>query len=67
MDIRSVVNLEVEKNGNKFVFSMPVGSQFGDAYGAAFDVLTKVIELSKEAADKMAPKEAEAVQPELVQ
>ena len=49
----ATVDLIEEKNGKTYVFSMPVGAPFGEAYDVAFEMLSKIVELSKNAADKM--------------
>lgn len=57
--VPATVDLAVEKNGGSYVFSMPVGAPFGEAYDVAFEVLSKIVELSKNAAEKMKRKEEE--------
>jgi len=53
MDQRAVLNMEVEKNGHLFVFSMPIGAPLGEAYDAVYGVLEEIIKLSNQAAEKM--------------
>jgi hypothetical protein len=55
----SKVDLTIEKNGRTYVFSMPVGAPFGEAYDVAFGVLNEILELSKKAAENAKPKETE--------
>ena len=50
MDQSAVVNLSVEKNGRSYVFSMPGGAPFGEAYDVAHMVLMKIVEMSNNAA-----------------
>jgi hypothetical protein len=59
MELKSVVVIETKKNDRIFQFSMPVGAPFGECYDACFEVLNKVVELSKEAAEAAKPKESE--------
>jgi len=60
MDQRAVINLEVKKGEKTFVFSMPVGSPFGEAYDAAFSVLNEIMEMSKKAVEAAKPAEMDA-------
>ncbi len=53
MELKSMIAIEIEKNDRVFSFLLPVGAPFGEAYDAAFEVLGKIIEMSKEAADNM--------------
>jgi len=55
MNQKAIVNLEIEKDGYSYVFSMPVGSPIGSAYNAAFDVLQEIIKLSQKAAENARP------------
>ena len=50
MDIISKVTLEIKKNDRVYRFEMPTGAPFGECYDAAFEALTKIAELAKEAA-----------------
>jgi len=52
VDLKTLASVEIEKNDRKYVFLMPIGSPFGEAYDAAFEVLTKIRELSGEALEK---------------
>ena len=58
MDLKSCVYLEITKNERTYYFYMPVGAPFGEAYDAAFEALTSITELAKQAADNARPKEA---------
>lgn len=51
------VTLEIEKEGHKFLFSMPYGCPLGAAYSAAFEALQEIVQMSKAAADKAKPQE----------
>ena len=57
MELKSVVHMEMEKDGKKFVFSMDASSSYGSAYDAAFEVLEKIVELAAEAKEKANRKE----------
>jgi hypothetical protein len=59
MTQKLIVSLEVTKGDYTFIFSMPVGASLGSAYDAAFDVLTEITKMTKEATDKSAPKQME--------
>jgi len=54
---KAVVNLEIKKGERTYVFTMPIGSPFGEAYDAAFNVLNEILEMSKKAADQAKPAE----------
>ena len=49
MNLKSMVILEVENNGNAYQFHMPVGAKYGEAYDAAFAVLEEILKISKDA------------------
>lgn len=57
MEQKAVINLEVKKEDRTFVFSMPIGAPFGEAYDAAFTVLNEIQEMSKKAVEHAKPKE----------
>jgi hypothetical protein len=59
MDINNLLFLEVVKGENKFTFSFGAGVPLGELYDAAFQILSKVDELCKEAVER-AQKEMEA-------
>ena len=54
MDLISNVHMIATKNDKKFVFVIPVGSNWGETYDACFDCLLEISKLSREAAEKMA-------------
>ena len=68
MDAKQCIVLEIKKGDHTFSFSMPVGSTFGTAIDAAFDILNHVRDLSTQAIEQakqaQAPVEQPAVQPE---
>lgn len=51
MNVKSLVSIDIAKGDRKYSFHMEVGSPFGEAYDAAFDVLQHIVSLSKQAAD----------------
>lgn len=53
MEVKSRIHFEAEKNGNIYFMSMPAGAPLGESYDAVFEILLKIVELSKSAADKM--------------
>jgi len=57
MDQAAVITLTVTKEDRSYVFSMPHGANFGEAYDAAFAVLSEIVEMSKRAVDKVERKE----------
>jgi hypothetical protein len=59
MEIKTHIHFEVEKNERKYVFDMPAGASLGEAYDAVFEVLEKIVSMSKEAVDKSKRPECE--------
>lgn len=55
MEVRSCVQFDVVKESRTYSFIMPVGGSLGEGYDAAFQVLEKILEMSKNAADKAKP------------
>lgn len=51
METKTTVELTVQKNNRIYRFSMEVGSPFGEAYDAAFEVLKNICEMSRQAVD----------------
>jgi hypothetical protein len=51
MTAKSIITLEVEKNGNVYTFHMPYGVNYGEAYDAAFAILEDILTLSKQAVE----------------
>ena len=47
-----MINFEITKGERTFIFSMPHGTPFGEAYDACFEVLSDIVKMSTEAADK---------------
>jgi predicted adenine nucleotide alpha hydrolase (AANH) superfamily ATPase len=52
MDQRAMVRLEVKKEERTYCFDMPIGAPFGEAYDAAFEVLSTILKMSEEAVAK---------------
>jgi len=55
-EIKPFLGINIEKNGRKYVFSMEVGSPIGEAYDAAYMVLSELLEMSKKATENANPK-----------
>jgi hypothetical protein len=53
MELKTHIHFEVEKTDRTYTFSMPVGGTLGEAYDAVYEVLEKILSLSREAADKV--------------
>lgn len=51
MDARGIVVFEVEKNGHKYAFHAPLGTPYGEAHDALYEIIEHVIELAKKSAD----------------
>lgn len=54
---KKFINIPVEKNGRKFYFVMEEKVPVGEAYNAAYDVLLKLLDMAKQIADNVKPKE----------
>ena len=52
MDQKGYVHLEIEKDGNKYYFAMPMGAPLAEATDAAFQVFKAVDRSFREALDK---------------
>lgn len=52
MDQKALVKLSMEKSERTYEFYMPIGSPYGEAYDAAFEMLQEITKMSQEAADK---------------
>jgi hypothetical protein len=53
------VELTVEKNGKIFGLTMPEKTNLGEAYEGAFALLSRILEIAQESAEKMRPQEKE--------
>lgn len=51
MNAKTIIALQVEKNGHVFTFQMPVGVNYGEAYDAAFCILEDILSLSQQVLD----------------
>lgn len=51
MDKRGMVILEVKKDERTYSFLMPVGSPFGEAYDAAFEMLSEISKMAQAAVE----------------
>lgn len=59
MNVKSYVDVEIVKNERVYHFLMPVGAPFGEAYDSAFEVLSSITEMAKNAAEQARPVDAE--------
>lgn len=57
------VIIEVEKEDRRYQFIMPVGAPFGEAYDAAFQALSAISEMAKNAVEQAKRAESESAQP----
>lgn len=57
MELKSAIIADIKKGERVYRFEMPVGAPYGECYDAAFEVLKKITQLAKEAADKAEPEE----------
>jgi len=62
MEVKTQINFETVKGERKYIFSMPVGGTLGEAYDAAFEVLERLLTMSKEAAEKAKQVDKEKVE-----
>ena len=62
-----LVSFEITKGERTFVFSMPHGTPFGEAYDACFEVLNDIVKMSTEAADKAKREETKEENIEIVE
>ena len=53
MDIKSVVHIEIEKNDRVYVFSMPFGSPYGEAYDTCFEMSSQIMQMAKDAQSRL--------------
>lgn len=47
MDQAKVVTLTLNKEDRQYVFSMPYGATYGEAYDSAYAMLCEIMEMSK--------------------
>jgi hypothetical protein len=57
MDLKGYICLTVTKEERQYLFFVPQGAPYGEAYDCAFKALDKLSELSKEAADRVRPRD----------
>lgn len=60
MEMTSAIIITTKRNDRQFQFFMPVGAQYGEAYDAAFEVLTQISTMSQKAAEQLKPAESVA-------
>ncbi len=68
MEQKLLIAINIEENGHKFTFLMPVGAPIGSAYNAAHMALGEITKIAKDAADKSKsnPEESPEVVAEVV-
>jgi len=52
MELKSSVILETKRNDYTFRMELPIGAPLGDAYEAAWEMLSKIVEMARESVDK---------------
>lgn len=57
MTVLNNVVMEVDKNGRKYTFTMPVGTNIGEAYDASLQILQEILKHVVKSAEQVAPKE----------
>lgn len=55
MEIKQAIVISVQKGDHFFSFTMPVGSSWGNALDASFDILSEVNKLSQQAVSSAQP------------
>lgn len=53
MKLDSRVVIEVKKEENAFLFVMPSGASYGQAYDASLEIVQGILKMAKDAADKL--------------
>lgn len=67
MNQRLMINFEVVKNDRVYTLLMPNEAPLGEIYDSLHEMLTAVLELSKQAADRAKPVQpSEHIEPEVV-
>lgn len=51
------LNIEVEKDGKKFIFSVPDGTSVGTAYDACYNVLQAILGFAQKITENAKPQE----------
>jgi len=46
VSLKSLVSFEVEKEGRRYIFTMPANSPAGECYDALYEFLAKVVKIS---------------------
>jgi len=52
MEVKSTVEIVIEKDKNIYRFMMPVGVGYGEAYDACFAALDKIKDMASQAVEK---------------
>ena len=57
MEDKKLINIEIERNGNKYYFVMPDNCPIGEAFDAAYEIITKIVGIANNVTDNIKPKE----------
>jgi hypothetical protein len=52
MNTKTIITIEIEKNGRKYAFHIPFGAPYGEAHDIAFEIAAEIIEMSKKALEQ---------------
>lgn len=52
MNQRALVEMEIVKGERKYSFLIPLGAPYGEVYDACHEIMMKITDLAKEAAEK---------------
>jgi hypothetical protein len=68
MEVKQHITLTTTKGDATFTFHIPVGTTWGNAVDAAYEILTEVGAMAKKSMEQMKPTEdAAAIEPTLVE
>lgn len=54
MKTKTILSIEIEKNGHLYTFNIPFGVPYGEAHDVAFEVAAEIIEMSKRSLEQAA-------------
>lgn len=58
MNQKALVEMEIVKGERSYRFLIPMGAPYGEVYDACHEIIMKISELAKEAADKIKREES---------
>jgi hypothetical protein len=68
MEVKQHITLTTTKGDATFTFHIPVGTTWGNAVDAAYDILTEVGNMAKKSMEQMKPaSNDEAIEPTIVE